>query len=188
MAKNKKEETKAQQAAEEAAQAAAEATEEAAEEETKETAASESDGQVEALKKQLEEMKDSKLRLAAEYDNFRKRSQREKDSIYADASLATAAKFLPVLDNLERAAKQETADEAYKKGVEMTLGQMYQVMEKMGITEIPALGEQFDPEVHNAVLHIDDETIDDNTIVEVFEKGFKMGDRVLRHSIVKVAN
>ena len=99
-----------------------------------------------------------------------------------------AAKFLPVLDNLERATKQETADEAYKKGVEMTLTQMYQVMEKMGITEIPALGEQFNPELHNAVLHIEDETVDDNTIVEVFEKGFIMGDRVLRHSIVKVAN
>ena len=185
MAKNKKEETKAQQAAEAAAEEVSEVT---AEETAEAQPASETDAQVEALKKQLDEMKDSKLRLAAEYDNFRKRSQREKDSIYADASLSTAAKFLPVLDNLERAAKQETSDEAYKKGVEMTLSQMYQVMEKMGIVEIPALGEQFDPELHNAVLHIEDESIDDNTIVEVFEKGFKMGDRVLRHSIVKVAN
>ncbi len=144
--------------------------------------------ETEALKKEIEELKDSKLRLAAEYDNFRKRSAREKESIYSDASIATAAAFLPVLDNLERAVKQETADEAYKKGVEMTLTQLNQIMEKLGITEIPALGEQFDPELHNAVLHIEDETVDDNTIVEVFEKGFKMGDRVLRYAIVKVAN
>ena len=184
MAKNK-EEKKAAQAEEvvaEAVETAAEATE------TAEAAESADNAQIEVLKKQIDELKDAKLRLAAEYDNFRKRSQREKDGIYADASLATAAKFLPVFDNLERAMKQETADEAYKKGVELTLNQMVQVMEKMGITEIPALGEQFDPEVHNAVLHIEDESIDDNTIVEVFEKGFKMGDRVLRHSIVKVAN
>ncbi len=163
-----------------------ETTAAAAEPETAEPAAE--CPETEALKKQIEELKDAKLRLAAEYDNFRKRSMREKDGIYADAALSTAAKFLPVLDNLERAAKQETADEAYKKGVEMTLAQLYGVMEKLGITEIPALGEQFDPEVHNAVLHVEDETIDENTIVEVFEKGFKMGDRVMRHSIVKVAN
>ena len=184
MAKNKEEKKAAQ--TEEVVTEAAEAVTEAAE--TTETAESADNAQIEVLKKQIEELKDSKLRLAAEYDNFRKRSQREKDGIYADASLATASKFLPVFDNLERAMKQETADEAYKKGVELTLNQMVQVMEKMGITEIPALGEQFDPEVHNAVLHIEDESIDDNTIVEVFEKGFKMGDRVLRHSIVKVAN
>jgi len=183
MAKNKKEDTKAAQAEETVEETAAPQTEPAEAAETNESAA-----QIEAMQKQLDELKDSKLRLAAEYDNFRKRSQREKDAIYSDASLATAAKFLPVLDNLERAAKQETADEAYKKGVEMTLTQMYQVMEKMGITEIPALGEQFNPELHNAVLHIEDETVDDNTIVEVFEKGFIMGDRVLRHSIVKVEN
>ncbi len=144
--------------------------------------------ETEALKKEIEELKDSKLRLAAEYDNFRKRSAREKENIFSDASIATAAAFLPVLDNLERAVKQETADEAYKKGVEMTLNQLNQIMEKLGISEIPALGEQFDPELHNAVLHIEDETVDDNTIVEVFEKGFKMGDRVLRYAIVKVAN
>ena len=128
------------------------------------------------------------LLLAAEYDNFRKRTQKEKTEIYHTAFADAAKKFLPVYDNLLRALQNETADEAYKKGVEMTLSQMYQVMEKMGIVEIPALGEQFDPELHNAVLHIEDESIDDNTIVEVFEKGFKMGDRVLRHSIVKVAN
>ncbi len=159
-------------------------TVETAETETDTTEATVND----TLTKEIEELKDAKLRLAAEYDNFRKRSAREKENIYLDAAIATAAKFLPVLDNLERAAKQETADEAYKKGVEMTLNQLYEVMEKLGITEIAALGEQFDPELHNAVLHIEDETVDDNTIVEVFEKGFKMGDRVLRYAIVKVAN
>ena len=129
-----------------------------------------------------------RLRLAAEYDNFRKRTTKEKEQSYTNGKSDAVAKLLPVYDNLERALQQQTADEAYKKGVELTLNQMVQVMEKMGFTEIPALGEQFDPEVHNAVLHIEDESIDDNTIVEVFEKGFKMGDRVLRHSIVKVAN
>jgi len=96
--------------------------------------------------------------------------------------------MLPVLDNLERALAQPTADEAYKKGVEMIEKQFYDCLTKLGITEIAALGEQFDPQIHNAVMHVEQEGCDDNTVVEVFQKGFIMGERVVRHAIVKVAN
>ena len=131
---------------------------------------------------------DGYLRLAAEYDNFRKRSQREKDGIYADARAATVEKFLPVYDNLERALSQQTTDEAFKKGVEMTMVQFNQTLEKLGITEIPALGEKFDPNVHNAVMHVEDESLGENEVVEVFQKGFKLNDKVIRFAMVKVAN
>ena len=176
MAKNKKEEVKE------------EVQEEVTAQESEKVESSEEKQKIEELEVQIQELKDSKLRIAAEYDNFRKRSAREKESLYGEASMATTAKFLPVLDNLERAVKQETTDEAYKKGVEMTLTQMYAILEKLDVKEIPALGEQFDPALHNAVLHIEDESIDENTIVEVFEKGFMMGERVIRHATVKVAN
>ena len=131
---------------------------------------------------------DQFLRLAAEYDNFRKRTQREKDGIYQDAVADTVKKFLPVYDNLERALHHETADEAYKKGVEMTMTQLKTVLEKLGVEEIPAQGESFDPNVHNAVMHMEDEALGENTVVEVFQAGFKMGEKVIRHAMVKVAN
>ena len=123
---------------------------------------------------------DSYLRLAAEYDNFRKRSQREKDNLYTDIRAETVGKFLPVYDNLERALKQETADDAFKKGVEMTMTQLTGVFEK--------LGESFDPAEHNAVMHCEDENAGENTIVEVFQKGFRVGDKIIRFAMVKVAN
>ena len=128
------------------------------------------------------------LRLAAEYDNFRKRSQRERENIYADVRADTITRFLPVYDNLVRALAQETADEAYKKGVEMIMTQLQDALGKLGVTEIPALGETFDPAVHNAVMHVDDEAKGENEIVEEFQKGFKLGDKVIRFSMVKVAN
>ena len=128
------------------------------------------------------------LRLAAEYDNFRKRSQRERENIYADVRADTITRFLPVYDNLVRALAQETADEAYKKGVEMIMTQLQDALGKLGVTEIPALGETFDPAVHNAVMHVDDEEKGENEIVEEFQKGFKLGDKVIRFSMVKVAN
>ena len=131
---------------------------------------------------------DQFLRLAAEYDNFRKRTQREKDGIYQDAVADTVKKFLPVYDNLERALHHETADEAYKKGVEMTMTQLKEVLTKLGIEEIPALGEPFDPNLHNAVMHVEDEGAGENTIVDVFQTGFKSGDKVVRFAMVKVAN
>ena len=136
----------------------------------------------------LAQQEDKYLRLAAEYDNYRKRTAKEKESIWAQVKADTAAAFLPVYDNLERAIKQETADEAYKKGVEMTMNQLKEVFSRLGIEEIPALGEPFDPNLHNAVMHIDDENFGENTIAEVFQAGFRCGEKVIRFSMVKVAN
>ena len=131
---------------------------------------------------------DKYLRLAAEYDNFRKRSAKEKESAWTDSKASTAAAFLPVYDNLERALKAPCSDEAFLKGVEMTMNQLKEVLTKLGIEEIPALGEKFDPNCHNAVMHVDDDSVEDNTIVEVFQTGFKSGDKIVRFSMVKVAN
>ena len=131
---------------------------------------------------------DGYLRLAAEYDNFRKRSQREKDGIYADARAATVEKFLPVYDNLERALSQQTTDEAFKKGVEMTMNQLTNVFEALGVKAFGTAGEAFDPALHNAVMHCEDEALGENVIAEVFQKGFMMGDKVVRFAMVKVAN
>ena len=136
----------------------------------------------------LKEKEDQFLRLAAEYDNYRRRSQKEKESVWNDAKSETVLAFLPVYDNLERALKQETADEAFKKGVEMTMNQLCEVLKKLGVEEIPALGETFDPNVHNAVMHVEDESAGENTVVEVFQTGFKSGDKVVRFAMVKVAN
>lgn len=142
----------------------------------------------EKLRTELAETDNKYRRMLAEYDNFRKRSAREKETTYSDAEADTIAAFLPVLDNLDRALAVETADEAFKKGVEMIRKQFYDSLAKLKCTEIPAEGEQFDPNVHNAVMHIDDESIDDNTVVEVFQKGFTINGRVVRHAMVKVAN
>ena len=144
--------------------------------------------ELEALKQNLTDQEDKFLRLAAEYDNYRRRSQKEKESAWADSKAETAAAFLPVYDNLERALKQDTADEAFKKGVEMTMTQLKEVLSKLGIEEIPALGEPFDPNLHNAVMHVEDENAGENTIVEVFQAGFRTGEKVIRFSMVKVAN
>ena len=131
---------------------------------------------------------DNYLRLCAEYDNFRKRSQREKDGIYADARASTVEKFLPVYDNLERALSQQTADEAFKKGVEMTMNQLVNVLDGLGVTIFGAAGETFDPAIHNAVMHCEDEALGENVIAEVFQKGFKLGDKIVRFAMVRVAN
>ena len=137
----------------------------------------------------LEELEALKKSLSDQEDKFlRRRSQKEKESAWSDAKADTAAAFLPVYDNLERALKQETADEAYKKGVEMTMTQLKEVLTKLGIEEIPALGEPFDPNLHNAVMHVEDEGAGENTIVDVFQTGFKSGDKVVRFAMVKVAN
>ncbi len=135
---------------------------------------------------ELEELMQRHLRLAAEYDNFRKRSQKEREVVFTDAKASVASAFLPVFDNLERALRQETADDAYKKGVEMIMRQLLDVFQKLGISEIPT--EVFDPELHDAVMHYEDETLGEGEIAEVFQKGFVMGDRVLRHAMCKVAN
>ena len=128
------------------------------------------------------------LRLAAEYDNYRKRTAKEKESIWADAKASVVTSFLPVYDNLERALKQDTADEAYKKGVEMTMTQLKEVLSKLGVTEIDAAGQPFDPKLHNAVMHVEDENLGENTVAEVFQAGFQLGEKVIRFAMVKVAN
>ena len=144
--------------------------------------------ELESLKDQVAQQEDKYLRLAAEYDNYRRRTAKEKESIWTDAKADAAVAFLPVYDNLERALKQETADEAYKKGVEMTMTQLKEVLTKLGIEEIPALGEPFDPNLHNAVMHVEDEGAGENIIVDVFQTGFRSGDKVVRFAMVKVAN
>jgi molecular chaperone GrpE len=131
---------------------------------------------------------DKYLRICAEYDNFRKRTQKEKDNLYGDIRANVISSFLPVYDNLVRALAAETQDEAYRKGVEMIMNQFNSTLEKLGASEIKAVGEKFDPALHNAVMHVDDETKGENEIVEEFQKGFKIGDKVIRFSMVKVAN
>lgn len=158
-------------------------------EETEDTA-SEANELEEALKA-ADEYKDKFLRVSAEYDNFRKRTQKEKESLFADGKAACAKEFLPLADNMERAV-QAMADESdadgVRKGLEMISKQLDDILKTLNIEAIPAVGEEFDPEVHNAVMHIDDETTDTNTIVDEFQKGYKIDGRVLRHSMVKVAN
>ncbi len=148
-----------------------------------------SEEELETLKKELAEEKDKYLRILAEYDNYRKRSQKERESIYADVRGDMVEKFLPVYDNLERALKQATTDEAYYKGVEMIMTQFKEIMANAGVSEIEvAAGAAFDPALHNAVMHVEDENLGESVIAEEFQKGFKLGDKVLRFSIVKVAN
>ena len=160
--------------------------EETAEAETEETEAPEDPE--EKLKEAIREQEDKYLRLLAEYDNYRKRSQKEKENAWTTAKADAVKEFLPVFDNLERALKQETADEAYAKGVEMIMTQFRTTLEKLGVTEIPAQGLTFDPNLHNAVMHVDDESLGENTVAEVFQTGFQIGDKIIRHAMVKVAN
>jgi len=138
----------------------------------------------------LTEESDKYLRLFAEYDNFRKRSAKEREGIYTDAYCDALCQILPVLDNLERAAQygEAESESPLAKGLELTLKSFVEILGKMGVHEIPALGEQFDPNVHNAVMHVEDESLGENTVAEVFMKGYAKGDKVLRHSMVKVAN
>ena len=144
---------------------------------------------MEALAGQMAALNDQHLRLAAEYDNYRKRTTREKESIYQDAKIDTSGKFLEVYDNLERAATQEGDDDnAHKKGMVMIFNQLTSVLEKMGITIEDPKGQPFDPEKHNAVMHIEDETLGENTVATVFQKGFLLGDKVVRFATVQVAN
>ena len=144
--------------------------------------------ELEQLKNQLKAEQEKYLRLAAEYDNFRKRSQREREALYTDLKAETTGKFLPVYDNLERALQQPTSDEAYRRGVEMTMNQLTDVMQKLGVESFGEAGETFDPAMHNAVMHVEDESCGENTICEVFQKGFRVGDKVIRFAMVKVAN
>jgi molecular chaperone GrpE len=131
---------------------------------------------------------DQYLRILAEYDNFRKRSRKEKEALYLDVKAETVAKFLPVFDDLERALAGETADEAYKKGVELTMAGLRKVMTGLGVEEFGEVGEAFDPNAHNAVMHVENEDLGENVIAQVFQKGFRIGEKVIRHAVVQVAN
>jgi len=132
--------------------------------------------------------KDRYLRLAAEYDNYRKRSQKEREALYGLIKAETITDFLPVYDNLERALAMHCDDEAFYKGIEMTMVQLQAIFEKLGVKPIEAVGKKFDANFHNAVMHVDDESRGEGEIVEEFQKGFTLGDRVIRFSMVKVAN
>ena len=131
---------------------------------------------------------DARLRVAAEYDNFRKRTIKEKEASYGNGKADAVAKMLPVYDNLERALNQETADAAFKKGVEMTMNELVKNFSGMGVEIYGNVGDGFDPQFHNAVMHIDDEALGENVIAQVFQKGFRMGDKVIRFAMVQVAN
>lgn len=176
----KKKNTEAEEVVEETTTPAAE--------ETTEAAPDTSAGQNE-LQAQYDELNDRYMRMAAEYENFRKRSQREREGVHADAVAYAVKALLPTIDNLERALKAETADTEYKKGVEMTYTQLLESFKGLGVTAIEsAPGTPFDPNFHNAVMHVEDEALGENQIAEVFQQGFQIGDKVIRHSMVKVAN
>ena len=166
-------------------QTAPEAAEEAAPQPTAEDLLRQ---ELDGVKGELAGEKDKYLRLLAEYDNYRKRSARERDNIYADVKAETIMKLLPVFDNLDRALRHPTADEAYRKGVEMTMNQFMETLKGLGVEPIDALGQTFDPALHNAVMHMEDPEKGEQEIVQEFQKGFKMGDRVIRFSMVQVAN
>jgi molecular chaperone GrpE len=190
-------EKKTEEVREEAAAETEEKVEEKAAEEPKEEKKADKKEKAKEKKAETKEEKkteapqgasDAYLRLLAEYDNYRKRSQKEKDSLYADIKADTVTKFLPVYDNLVRALNQGTEDEAYRKGVEMIMNQFCQTLEKLGVTKTESLGQKFDPKFHNAVMHVDDEEKGENEIVEVFQEGFMLGEKVIRFAMVKVAN
>ncbi|WP_308856649.1 nucleotide exchange factor GrpE [uncultured Oscillibacter sp.] len=139
--------------------------------------------------KQLESVKDQFVRLTAEYDNYRKRTAKEKDALYQDAKADTVRAFLAVYDNLERAVAAPGDEESpHKKGLEMIFHQYQDILKNLGVTEIEAQGQPFDPEKHNAVMHIEDENLGESVVAQVFQAGFMLGDKVIRHAIVQVAN
>ena len=143
---------------------------------------------VDPWEQKYNEEHDSYLRLAADYDNFRKRTIKEKEASYGNGKADAVAKMLPIYDNLERALNQETSDAAYKKGVEMTMNELVKIFTSLGVEIFGSVGDEFDPNLHNAVMHIDSEELGENTIAQVFQKGFKIGDKVVRFAMVQVAN
>ena len=140
------------------------------------------------LRAAYDALTDKYLRLTIEYENFRKRSQREKEAVYPDAVAATVEKFLPVVDNFERAMACETQDKEYKKGVDLIYSSLLDTLQKLQVEAYAQAGDSFEPELHNAVMHIEDETLGENVISAVFQKGYKIGERVIRHAMVQVAN
>lgn len=163
------------------------AAEKAAEEETF-TVTREQMEQMEQLAKMVSDASDKYLRLAAEYDNYRKRTTKEKENTYADAKADTIKEFLGVLDNLERGLAQFDEGDPHRQGMELICRQFLAVLEKLGVTRIEAQGQPFDPQKHDAVMHIEDENVGENTVVEVLQQGYQLGDKILRFAMVKVAN
>lgn len=162
---------------------------EAVETESTETEPVQEPSEVEQLQTQLDEQKNQMLRLAAEYDNYRKRTTKEKEELNGVCKCAVVSDFLPVLDNLDRALSNQTDNlEEYKKGVEMIGKQFYETLKKLGVEEFGAVGEPFDPNLHNAVMHIEDESLGENVIAAVFNKGYKLSEKVIRPAMVQVAN
>ena len=131
---------------------------------------------------------DSYLRLAAYYDNYRKRTAKEKEQSYSNGKADTILKLLPIYDNLERAMRQDTEDAAYKKGVEMTMTELVKIFTGLGVEIFGEAGEHFDPSLHNAVMHTEDDRVGESTITQVFQKGFKLGEKIVRFAMVQVAN
>ena len=132
--------------------------------------------------------RDAHLRLAAEYDNFRKRTAKEKEQTYNNGKGDAVEKLLPVYDNLERALNQPTEDAAYKKGVELTMNELVKILTSLGVEIFGEIGQEFDPNIHNAVMHTEDESLGENVIAQVFQKGFRIGDKIVRFAMVQVAN
>ena len=151
-------------------------------------AASGTSDPAEQLRAELATEKDRYLRLAAEYDNYRKRSQREREALYTEVICETISKILPIYDNLARALAAPCTDEAFYKGVEMIMTQFMEVLERLGVSKIPSVGEKFNPDLHDAVMHVEDNSVGESVVVEEFRTGFIMGDKVIRYSTVKVAN
>ena len=158
---------------------------EAAAEETTETVET---PEVNPFEEKYNAERDAHLRLAAEYDNFRKRTVKEKEASYGNGKADAVAKMLPIYDNLERALSQSTEDAAYKKGVELTMTELVKIFTNLGVEIFGNVGDAFDPNLHNAVMHIDSDELEENTISQVFQKGFKIGDKVVRFAMVQVAN
>ena len=175
MAKDKKKDIKAEEVVEEV--------------ETAETAeAVEETPVVNEWEEKYNAERDAHLRVAAEFDNFRKRTLKEKEQSYGNGKADAVEKLLPVYDNLERALNQPTEDEAFKKGVEMTMTQLVGIFDRLGVEIFGNVGESFDPNFHNAVMHTEDENFGENTICQVFQKGFKLGEKIIRFAMVQVAN
>ena len=162
--------------------------EEVVEEVTEATETVEETPEVNEWEEKYNAERDAHLRVAAEFDNFRKRTIKEKEASYGNGKADAVEKLLPVYDNLERALNQPTQDEAFKKGVEMTMTQLVGIFSGLGVEIFGNVGEEFDPNFHNAVMHTEDENFGENTICQVFQKGFKLGDKIIRFAMVQVAN
>ena len=163
-----------------------EQVEEVLEEQVEETV--ETPSETDTLKEQLSQLNDKYVRMLAEYDNYRKRSQKEKDAIYPRATADTVEKFLPIIDNFERAMSAPCVDETFKKGMDMIFQSFLNTLKSLNVEMIGEAGETFDPELHNAVMHIEDDKYGENEIVMVLQKGYRIGDRVVRYAMVQVAN